>query len=64
MILFFLSVLNIVRHGYFLLQTIILNNNDNNNEETEPVKYKLSDKSLILLGLSISYVLTVLLTIF
>jgi hypothetical protein len=63
MILFFLSILNIVRHGYFLFQTIIVNSN-NTDEQIEPVKYKLSEKSLILLGLSISYVLTVLITLF
>lgn len=62
-LLFFLAILNIVRHGYYLLQTIIFNAN-NTDEGLEPLKYKLSEKALILLGLSISYVLTALVTIF
>jgi len=61
--LFFLSFLNTVRHLYFLLQTMIINYN-NTNDDVEPIKYKLNEKALFLLGLSLSYILTLLVSLF
>lgn len=50
-LIFILSTLNIVRHGYYSIQSII-----NSADENRPAdKYKLSFKSLLLLGLSIGY---------
>jgi hypothetical protein len=60
--LFFLSFLNTVRHLYFLLQTMIINYN-NTNDDVEPIKYKLNEKELFLLGLSLSYILTLLVSL-
>jgi hypothetical protein len=57
MFLFFLGILNIFRHLYFLTQTIIINKMSS--DEVETVKYRLNEKSLLFLGLSISYVLTI-----
>lgn len=53
MVLFFLSVLNVLRHGYYFIQAIV-----SSTEET-PIKYMIPTKSLMLLGLSLSYVLSV-----
>ena len=52
-LIFFLSSLNTLRHLYYFIQSFI-----SSTEET-PVKYKLSKTSLILLGISISYIFTV-----
>jgi len=52
--LFILGCLNIIRHLYYFIQTWVKVDEDNN------VKYKLNSKSLILLGLSISYVIATL----
>lgn len=51
-IVFFLACLNIIRHAYYLIQTSLQSSAE------APVKYVLSDKSLVLLGLSIAYVLS------
>lgn len=55
MVLFFLAALNVLRHVYYLVQTWFASK-----DEEEPIKYRLSNISLILLGLSISYILAVL----
>lgn len=49
--LFFMSALNSARHAYYFIQTWF-----NSTEET-PLKYKVSHKSLILLGMSLAYLL-------
>lgn len=51
LILFFISLLNIIRNVYYLIQAWVKSNSEN------PTKYLLSDKSLYLLGISLSYVL-------
>lgn len=56
LVVFLLSCLTTIRHSYFLLQAII------KSEPEEPIKYKLSKTSLLLLGLSLSYVLSTLFT--
>lgn len=53
MVLFFMSCLNTARHLYYFVQTMIISNEEN------IVKYKLDKKSLFLLGVSVSYILTV-----
>jgi hypothetical protein len=55
-VLFFLSCLNVIRHTYFFIQTWFLSTDE------EPVKYTINSRSIILLGVSISYILTVILT--
>jgi hypothetical protein len=56
MVLFFMSLLNTVRHTYYFIQTWFTST-----EET-PVKYKITSKSLLLLGVSIAYILTTIFT--
>lgn len=56
MICFFLSCLTTIRHGYYFIQTFI-----SSTEET-PVKYRISNTSLILLGISIAYIISSLFT--
>lgn len=53
-VLFFMSVLNILRHGWKILA--VLRNED------VPNKYELSKQELIFLGLSVAYVLTTIFT--
>jgi hypothetical protein len=53
MVLFFMSFLNTARHLYYFVQTMMISNEEN------IVKYKLDKKSLFLLGVSVSYILTV-----
>lgn len=53
MILFFLSCLNTVRHIYYFIQSFVISTDEN------VVRYRLDKKSLFLLGVSISYILTV-----
>jgi hypothetical protein len=43
-VLFFVSVLNIIRRGYFLIQSFITDE-----------KYKLNNMDLILLGISLAF---------
>jgi hypothetical protein len=50
-LIFFMSVLNISRHVYYFIQTLI------NSTDENPNKYIISRQSLILLGLSVSYIL-------
>lgn len=56
LILFFMSCLTIIRHGYYFIQALLTST------EEQPIKYRVSSIALILLGVSISYVLTVLFT--
>jgi hypothetical protein len=56
MVLFFISLLNTIRHMYYFIQAIVTST------EEQPIKYVISKNSLILLGLSISYVLSVIFT--
>jgi hypothetical protein len=51
MICFFLSCLTTIRHTYYFIQAFLTSTTEN------PVKYKISNLSLILLGISISYIL-------
>lgn len=51
LLILFLCILNVVRHSYYFIQVILQSN------ENLPQKYLLDDKSLLLLGLSISYIL-------
>jgi|688.fasta_scaffold941250_2 hypothetical protein len=55
-VIFFMSCLNVLRHVYYFIQAFVMSN-----EET-PIKYRLSSTALIFLGLSVSYILSVLLT--
>lgn len=55
-LLFFLASLNTVRHAYYFVQTWFTSTDE------EPIKYKLSAKGLLMLGISIAYVLTTILT--
>lgn len=55
-VIFFMSCLNVLRHVYYFIQAFVMSN-----EET-PIKYRLSSTVLIFLGLSVSYILSVLLT--
>ena len=55
-ILFFMAFFNSVRHTYYFIQAWVTSTNE------EPVKYKISDKSLFLLGVSIAYMLTTIFT--
>ena len=56
MVLFFISLLNAIRHMYYFIQAMVTST------EEQPIKYVISKNSLILLGLSISYVLSVIFT--
>jgi len=56
LILVFLSCFNIIRHFYYFTQAFLTNSEEN------PIKYKINKTSLILLGISISYVLSVIFT--
>jgi hypothetical protein len=48
---FFVSLLNVIRNGYYFIQAWVKSNSEN------PTKYILSDKSLLMLAISLSYVL-------
>lgn len=56
LIMFFMSCLTITRHSYYFIQALLTST------EEQPIKYRVSNIALILLGVSISYVLTVLFT--
>lgn len=56
MTLFFMSLLNVIRHLYYFIQAFI------QSSEEESRKYKLSTKSLLLLGISLGYILTIIFT--
>lgn len=55
-VLFFMSCLNTIRHAYYFIQTWFTST------EEIPVKYRLTNKSLFLLGVSIAYILTTIFT--
>jgi len=50
-LLFFLSLLNILRHSYYFIQAWITSESD------KPKKYMLSSVSLYIVALSIAYIL-------
>ena len=52
LMLFMLSLLNSIRHGYYFAQAIV------KSTEESPIKYRLTDSSLTMLGVSISYIIT------
>lgn len=52
MFLFFISLLNTIRHSYYFIQAMVSSN------EEKQVKYVISKTSLLLLGLSIGYILS------
>ena len=56
MVLFFMSFFNAFRHTYYFIQAWFTST------EEQPVKYKISSKSLLLLGASIAYLFTVIFT--
>jgi len=51
MVLFFMSLLNSARHAYYFLQTWFTSTQE------QPLKYRVSAKSLMLLGISLAYLL-------
>lgn len=55
-LLFIMSVLVCIRHGYYFLQAVL-----NSNEEKQ-IKYKLSDLSLFYICVSIAYIIMTLIT--
>lgn len=55
-VLFFLSLLNVLRHSFYFMQTYLTSTDE------EPKKYILKKEQLIIFGLSFSYVLTLLIT--
>jgi len=55
-VLFFMSCLTTIRHSYYFIQAILTST------EEQPIKYKLSNQSLVLLCISVSYILSVLIT--
>lgn len=55
-VLFFMACLNVFRHAYYLIGTSLDSTPEN------PRKYILSNKGLIYLGFSISYMLSVVIT--
>jgi hypothetical protein len=56
-LLTFLSILNVVRHGFFLIGSFI-----KSEDEEKTQKFRLSPTQLLLLGLSIAYILTIIFT--
>lgn len=56
MIMFFMACLTSIRHGYYFIQTILVNS------EEEPAKYRLSKMGLLSLCISVAYILSVIFT--
>ena len=52
-ILYILSCLNVVRHLYYLIQTTMMTKNESSE------KYRLSNKSLLILGISLAYLISI-----
>jgi len=52
MLVFFMSLLNVIRHGYYLVQAWIAST------EEQPIKYRMENKSLWILSFSLAYVIT------
>ncbi len=59
LLLFFLACLNIIRHGYYFIQSYIISKTE---DIEKPLKYRVRNSSLILLGISIAYIFTVIVT--
>lgn len=51
-----MACLNVIRHVYYFSQAVITSSNE------EPKKYKISNISLYLLGVSIAYILSSIIT--
>ena len=49
-VLFFLSILNVLKHGFEIIRRVI--------QQDIPEKYVLDKTQLVLLGLSISFIIT------
>jgi hypothetical protein len=58
-VIFFMACLTTFRHGYYFIQAYLLSKGE---ELEQPVKYKLTKTSLLYLGISIAYILTVIFT--
>jgi hypothetical protein len=56
LILFFMSSLNVLRHVYYFIQAVLTST------EEEPKKYRIPNVSLYLLGVSIAYILSAIIT--
>lgn len=56
MVTFILACLTTVRHGYYFIQAFFTST------EEAPVKYRVSKMSLLFLGVSIAYILSVIFT--
>lgn len=56
MVFFFMSCLTTIRHTYYFIQSFLTSTDE------EPVKYKVSNISLVFLCLSIAYILSVFFT--
>lgn len=54
--LFIMACLNTFRHGYYFLQAVLTSTDE------EPKKYKIPNVSLYLLGISIAYILSSIIT--
>jgi hypothetical protein len=55
-VLFFMSCLTTIRHAYYFIQAFFTST------EEQPVKYRVSKTSLIFLGVSIAYIISVIFT--
>ena len=55
-LLFMLAMLNAIRHGYYFIQAAVSSNDE------IPTKYVITNKQLLLLGLSLAYLLSVIFT--
>jgi hypothetical protein len=51
-IIYVLSLLNVVRHGYYFIQAWVKSNDD------APQRYRMGNTSLILLGLSLAFAIS------
>jgi len=51
-VFFFMSILTMFRHLYYFIQAIVTSTDE------QPNKYRLSPKSLLILGISIAYLIT------
>jgi len=54
-LIFFMSLLNSIRHGYYLIQAWI------SSTEEQVIKYRLDNKSLWVLSFSLAYIFTTIL---
>lgn len=56
MMFLFIACLNTLRHTYYFIQSLFPS------VDMEPTKYRLQTTSLVLLGISLAYILTVIFT--